>query len=120
MTNSPPRLEAFERLVDAGDLGAALAAGYALLREIDRGYGRLGGVNWISAPADATSEQRCAEFATRFIAAFGAMVCHKDFRISEVEFERWQQFNRWVELMATLEAVSPKHRLMAAVSLLSF
>jgi len=97
-----PRLEALERYVDAGDTQAALEEAWAILGQIDRGYGRLTGVRWFSAPVNVPPEEQFVQFATRFVAAFGALMTSPRFKLGEIEFERLQQCNRWLELMACL------------------
>lgn len=102
MPDAPtPRLEKFEQLLDQNKASAALEEMYEILLSIDRQYGRIEGVQWMSG-FERDSEDAHVEFATRFIAAFGRLIRHPDFAFTDASFERLHQVTRWIELMASL------------------
>ena len=99
---APPRLEKLERLLNSGNLVQALDELYRILIAIDQHYGRLDGVRFVPDATRTSPEEACLQFATRFTAAFGRLVCHPDFSFTDSSFERLHQLTRWIELMSSL------------------
>ena len=97
-----PRLERLERLLDIRDMEQAQNEFYAILFAIDRGYGRLNGVQWVPAPDDISDIEKSIQFSTRLIAAMGRLICDPDFVVADAKFELFQHLSRWMELMASL------------------
>ena len=64
-------LEAFELAVARGEREAALTLALAILKVVDDRYGRLDAIGGPGPDA----ERRVEKIATRFAAAFGALIC---------------------------------------------
>src|ERR1035437_1996012 len=101
-TATLPRLEHLERLLDARQLEPALNELHNILVAIDRHHGELTGVLWIPTNYSSSFQNNSVQFATRFIAAYGRLICDPDFSMTAGVFEPLQQFSRWIEALTSL------------------
>lgn len=99
-------LEAFELAVARAERDAALGHALAILKSVDDRYGR---VDAIGVPA-AASVRDIERIATRFAAAFGALICDPATPIDGQTYEQLIAHHRWIELMFSVGGFGgPQH-----------
>ena len=99
MAMPPPSLEDFERLVLQRAGLEAVDAALAILDSIDKQYGAIGGVKWQPSHGKTSDTERIEQFATRFSAAFGLLMCDLSFDITPLGIELLLIFHRWIDLL---------------------
>ncbi len=99
MAMPPPSLEDFERLVLARAGLAAADVAISILDSIDKQYGQMRDIQWQPPRGKASEAERIEQFATRFCAAFGALMCDLSFDITPLGIELLLIFHRWIVLL---------------------
>lgn len=94
-----PCLEDFERLVLQRTGLEAADAALAILDSIDKQYGSIAGVKWQPSLGKKGDAERMEQFATRFSAAFGLLMCDLSFDITPLGIELLLIFHRWIDLL---------------------
>ncbi len=99
-------LEAFELAVARGERETALTLALGILKTIDDRYGRLDAIGGPGPDA----ERRVEKIATRFAAAFGALICDPATPLTPQRFEQLMAHHRWTQLMFSVGGFGgPEH-----------
>ena len=107
-----PSLEAFELAVARRDGAAGLNEAFKILRAVDERYGRL---EMIGGPAPG-AERWLERIATRFCAAFGALVCDPATPLTPGAYEQLVAHHRWIELMFSASGFATSEHLIPALA----
>jgi HMW1-like protein len=110
---APPSLAAFERAVARRAYEPALIEAIGILGSVDDRYGAIDGVAGAPAPG---AERRLQSFATRFAAAFGALIADPAAPLTPAAFERLMLHHRWIELMFSASGFGSSEHLVSLLA----
>jgi hypothetical protein len=116
MTQPLPSLAAFERLVAARDVDAAVNEALRILRSVDETMGTLNGVNFGVPMADMTIRDLHVRFATRFAAAYGDLLTLPNVTINAAAVEMLFIHHRWSDMMFAVSGFQTSAHLVARLT----
>ena len=94
-----PTLELFERAVVHRDHGTAIDHLIAILREIDRSYGRISGIASGPSRLPLTEREHAERFTTRLAAAIGSLLTDSSYCFTDENFADLISYHRWTNLV---------------------
>jgi HMW1C N-terminal/HMW1 domain 2 len=113
---NPPSVYALEKAIAGGNHRKALDLVHAILGTIDRRFGRLDGLDLGPLANEPSTEERTLTFATRFVAAFGALVSDPDLKLPVGDYERLLLQHRWIDLLCGVSGFRSSDFLLAKIA----
>lgn len=111
-----PSIDNLERAVARRNHGEAIGHLVAVLREIDRSYGRTSGIDHSPSRLPLTEREQTGRFATRLAAATGALVADAGYRFTEENFADLIVYHRWINLIFEISTFQSGEHLVSQLA----
>ncbi len=106
-------IEDLERAVACRDHGKAIEHLLAIMREIDRSYGRISGIANSPSRLRLTERENAERFATRLSAAIGSLVTDAGYRFTDENFADFIVYHRWTNLLFEISTFRSSEHLVS-------
>jgi hypothetical protein len=113
MTDQPPSLARFDAAVYAHRYEEATREMLLILQKLNNANGVLDGFDLGVPFTEGGERELYVHFATRFVAAYGALVTAPDLRLDSVSLEAMAILHRWTDIMFTMSGFQSSAYLLA-------